>query len=78
MRDASGAPEAARTDVPLTLETTYDFEDGCTWQAVETLVPIGNGEFRYQYREHMVSCDEDAIPAMACERGGVVSAVPLD
>ena len=57
---------------PLHLTQRYQWLDGCTWEAEETLVPHGP-MFAYSYEEHVVSCDVGATPARACERHGVVS-----
>jgi hypothetical protein len=57
---------------PLHLTQRYQWLDGCTWEAEETLVPHGS-LFAYSYEEHVVSCDVGATPARACERHGVVS-----
>jgi hypothetical protein len=74
----TGAPEASSVDGAMTLETSYDFEDGCTWEATETLVPRGDGTFDYAYSERAAKCEPDAIPAIACVRSGVVTAVPIE
>jgi hypothetical protein len=57
---------------PLHLTQRYQWLDGCTWEAEETLEPHG-ALFSYSYEEHVVSCDPGATPARACERHGVVS-----
>ncbi len=57
---------------PLHLTQRYQWLDGCTWEAEETLVPHGS-LFAYTYEEHVVSCEVGATPARACERHGVVS-----
>ena len=57
---------------PLHLTQRYQWLDGCTWEAEETLVPHGS-LFSYSYEEHVVSCDVGATPARACERHGVVA-----
>jgi hypothetical protein len=57
---------------PLHLTQRYQWLDGCTWEAEETLIPHGS-LFAYTYEEHVVSCDVGATPARACERHGVVS-----
>lgn len=73
----SGAPEASRIDAPITFQTRYDYVDGCTWESTETLIPVGDGKFSYQYHERMLSCDEDSEPGYACDRAGIVTAVPI-
>ena len=57
---------------PLHLTQRYQWLDGCTWEAEETLIPHGS-LFAYSYEEHVVSCEVGATPARACERHGVVS-----
>jgi hypothetical protein len=57
---------------PLHLTQRYQWLDGCTWEAEETLIPHGS-LFAYSYNEHVVACEEGATPARACERHGVVS-----
>jgi hypothetical protein len=57
---------------PLRLTQRYQWLDGCTWEAEETLTPHGS-LFAYSYEEHVVSCEVGATPARACERHGVVS-----
>ena len=55
----------------------YNFEDGCTWEAVETLTPDGHGGYTYQYDEEPVSCVEGAEPNPACPLTGAVHVLPL-
>ena len=73
----TGAPETSRIDSSITFQTRYDYVDGCTWESTETLVPVGEGKFSYQYSERMLSCDEDSEPGYACARSGIVTAVPI-
>jgi hypothetical protein len=56
----------------VTLTSRYDFVDGCTWEATETLTPSGDG-YRYRYSERFVACRAGARPAAACARTGTVS-----
>ncbi|HXU73107.1 MAG TPA: hypothetical protein VN947_27500 [Polyangia bacterium] len=53
----------------------YDFQDGCTWEATETLTPSETG-YDYEYVEHIVECKKDATPGLACPRHGHVTVVP--
>src|SRR3954451_17242518 len=53
----------------------YDFEDGCTWEATETLTP-SEGGYEYENAEHIVECKKDATPGWACPRKGHVTVVP--
>ena len=57
---------------PLHLTQRYQWLDGCTWEAEETLMPHGS-LYSYSYEEHVVSCEVGATPARACERHGVVT-----
>jgi hypothetical protein len=54
----------------------FPFEDGCTWQSVETLVPDGPNHFRYQYDEQPISCSEGAVASQACPLSGSVVVIP--
>ena len=55
----------------------FPFEDGCTWQSIETLTPDGNGGYIYQYDEEPLSCSEGSEPAPACPLMGTVRVAPL-
>jgi len=59
----------------VTLTSRYDFQDGCTWEATETLTPSDTG-YDYEYAEHIVECKRDATPGLACPRKGHVTVVP--
>jgi hypothetical protein len=59
----------------VTLTSRYDFQDGCTWEATETLTPNGGG-YSYEYSEHYVSCRPGASPGIACARHGAVTVTP--
>jgi hypothetical protein len=59
----------------VTLTSRYDFEDGCTWEATEVLMPSGAG-YAYAYTERVVGCRVGATPAPACARTGTVTVVP--
>lgn len=60
---------------PVTLTSRYEFQDGCTWEATETLTPNGSG-YSYDYSEHYVSCRPGASPGIACARHGSVTVTP--
>ena len=60
----------------VTLTSRYDFQDGCTWEAVERLTPDGASGYRYDYSERYVSCREGARPGIACARHGRVTVTP--
>lgn len=63
---------AAVEGQPIHLTQRYQWLDGCTWEAQETLIPHGQ-LFSYSYEEHVVSCEIGAVPLRACERRGVVT-----
>jgi hypothetical protein len=73
----AGAPEVEEIGVPTALHTQYEYY-GCTWEGVETLIPDGSGSYRYEYREHVVSCAPDAEETFACVRSGVVTPVSIE
>ncbi len=68
-------PHDASDGKTVTLTSRYDFEDGCTWEATETLTPSETG-YDYEYAEHIVECKKDATPGLACPRKGHVTVVP--
>jgi hypothetical protein len=53
----------------------YNFQDGCVWEATETLTPSESG-YDYDYSEHPVECKRHARPGLACPRKGHVTVVP--
>jgi hypothetical protein len=53
----------------------YNFQDGCTWEATETLTP-SEGGYDYEYREHIVECKRHTTQGLACPRSGHVTVVP--
>lgn len=65
-------PRAASQHGTLRFEHEYLHEDDCTWHAVETLTPDGEGHFSYQYDEEPISCPEGSEPAEACPLTGSV------
>ena len=51
----------------------YDFKDGCTWEATETLTPSESG-YDYEYSEHAVECQRAkragaGVPAARARHG---------
>jgi hypothetical protein len=67
----------AHRPTPIVFAHEFPFEDGCTWRSVETLQPIGEGRYSYQYEEHVVSCAAGATPAATCPLTGVVTVEPV-
>jgi hypothetical protein len=57
--------------------------DGCMWQGIERLTPIGPHAYRYSYQETILACRPDATPFVKTPRMGIVTveklagAVPL-
>ena len=68
-------PHDASDGRTVTLTSRYDFYDGCTWEATETLTPSESG-YDYEYVEHIVECKKDARPGLACPRKGHVTVAP--
>jgi hypothetical protein len=68
-------PHDASDGKVVTFTSRYDFRDGCTWEATETLTP-SEGGYDYQYVEHIVECKKHATPGLACPRSGHVTVVP--
>jgi hypothetical protein len=68
-------PHDASDGRTVTLTSRYDFIDGCTWEATETLTPADGG-YAYAYKEHIVECRKSARQGLACERTGHVTVVP--
>jgi hypothetical protein len=56
----------------------FNWVDGCTWQAVETLTPVGD-RYYYYYAEHFQGCPAGQEPTgVPTPRGGYVSVTRLD
>jgi hypothetical protein len=68
-------PHDASDGKTVTFTSRYDFQDGCTWEATETLTPSETG-YEYDYAEHIVECKRDATPGLACPRKGHITVVP--
>jgi hypothetical protein len=62
---------------PITFKTRAHVYDGCYWQGTETLVPINDTQFAYDYSEQILSCEPDAVPLRKTPRRGVVTAEQL-
>jgi hypothetical protein len=58
---------------PMRFTTRAWISDGCRWEGVETLVPIGPRTFAYDYRENILECAPDAVPAYKTPRKGFVT-----
>jgi len=58
---------------PITFHMTADMFDGCRWRATETLVPIDETTFSYDYSETILGCAEGAVPMIKTPRTGIVT-----
>lgn len=43
---------------PIVFRSTADMYDGCRWRATETLIPIDDRTFAYDYSEVILSCSD--------------------
>ncbi|HEY2748837.1 MAG TPA: hypothetical protein VGL86_29655 [Polyangia bacterium] len=68
-------PHDASDGKVVRFTSRYDFQDGCTWEATETLTPSQAG-YDYDYSEHIVDCKRKSRPGLACPRKGHVTVVP--
>ena len=68
-------PHDASDGKTIRFTSRYDFADGCTWEATETLTPSESG-YDYAYVEHAVECKKGHSPGLACPRTGHVTVVP--
>jgi len=68
-------PHDASDGKTIRFTSRYDFQDGCTWEATETLTP-SEGGYDYEYKEHIVECKKHATQGLACPRTGHVTVVP--
>jgi hypothetical protein len=59
----------------LTFRTRAEMNDGCRWQATETLVPVSAKRYSYRYEERLLSCEPGAQPYMKTPRTGYVDVV---
>jgi hypothetical protein len=56
----------------------FQWDDGCNWQAVETLTPVGD-RYYYFYTEQFRGCPEGQEPTgMPTPRAGYVSVTSVD
>lgn len=62
---------------PLTYRTRAHVYDGCYWQGTETLRPLNDTEFAYEYSEQILSCEPDAVPLRKTPRKGIVTVEKL-
>jgi hypothetical protein len=58
---------------PLVFEMRVAMPDGCRWLGVETLVPIDDHRFTYDYSETILDCDCGATPFRKTPRTGIVT-----
>jgi hypothetical protein len=78
----NGGPVVMATDgsdrEPIVLSQSYEWQDGCTWEAREVLTPRGARLYSYEYSEQVVACEPGATPARACTRVGLVNVTPTE
>jgi len=58
---------------PLTFEMRASVYDGCRWLGTETLVPIDDRSYAYDYSETILSCNKGAVPLRKTPRTGIVT-----
>ena len=58
---------------PITFHMTADMFDGCRWRATETLIPIDEKTFSYDYSETILGCVEGSVPMIKTPRTGTVT-----
>jgi hypothetical protein len=56
----------------MTFEIRASVSDGCRWLGVETLEPIDDKTYAYDYSEYILECDEGATPFLKTPRTGIV------
>ena len=62
---------------PITFRTRAHVYDGCFWQGTETLVPINDTHFAYDYSEQILSCEPGSEPLRKTPRKGIVTVEKL-
>ena len=62
---------------PITFRTRAHVYDGCFWQGTETLVPVSETQFAYDYSEQILSCEPDSVPLRKTPRQGIVTVEKL-
>lgn len=62
----------------LTFTRRADEHDGCRWQGMETLAPIGPHAYVYNYDEKILSCEPDAHPFVRTPRRGIVTVEQIE
>jgi hypothetical protein len=66
-------PFAGKQLVPLTYRTWASVNDGCRWLGTETLVPIDDKRYFYDYSETLLDCRPGATPCTKTPRTGIVT-----
>ncbi len=61
---------------PITFEIRASVYDGCRWLGTETLEPIDEHTFAYDYSETVLDCDPGAMPLRKTPRKGIVTVAP--
>ncbi|MGN6110576.1 MAG: hypothetical protein ACTHU0_36075 [Kofleriaceae bacterium] len=60
---------------PLTFHTRAQVSDGCEWVGVETLLPLDERTYHYEYSEIVLSCEPGSVPLLKTPRSGRVRVV---
>lgn len=60
---------------PITFEIRASVNDGCRWLGVETLEPLDDHLYAYDYSEYILECDEGAVPFRKTPRVGTVTVI---
>ena len=58
---------------PIVYTRRSQEHDGCLWQGVERLIPVGPHAYRYSYQETILACQPDARPFVKTPRAGLVT-----
>ena len=74
-RDVRVTVESGKLE-PITFEVRAAVYDGCRWLGTETLEPIDNHSFAYDYSETVLDCDPGAVPLRKTPRTGLVTVDP--
>lgn len=58
---------------PITFEIRAVLYDGCSWLGTETLVPLDESTYSYEYEETILECLPGAVPLFKTPRTGLVT-----
>ena|SRR6185436_11569463 len=66
-------PFSGKELIPLTYKTRAYVTDGCRWLGTETLIPMSDGRYFYDYSETLLGCRPGATPCVKTPRTGIVT-----